>query len=140
MIARAIAIAVITIGGIALAQDAGMPPAPSPPSAKVKVTFITVPMKKAFVYWGKRRLGMIAPRAPLVIERPRDSGPLDVVVSADGYLRVQTRAYTFGDTKVAVKLTPIDQKNTVLGYREEVPPPDGGVSGPDGGVPAAPAR
>jgi hypothetical protein len=106
-------------------------------------------MKKAFVSWGKRKLGMIAPHAPLVIERPRDSGPLDVVVRADGFVTVQTRAYTFADNKVAVKLTPLDQKKTLLGYREELPPtPDGGVPpsapsasalpfathGPDGGV------
>jgi len=113
------------------------PPSPAAPAATVKIIFITVPMKKAMVFWGKKRLGMIAPHAPFVLQRPRDSGPLDLVVRADGYLPVQTRAYTFADSKIAVKLTPLDQKNTVLGYREEVPP-DGGV--PDGGAPlAAPA-
>jgi hypothetical protein len=113
------------------------PPAVAPPAAPqrpetVRIVFTTYPMKKAFVFWGKRRLGMIAPRAPLVVERPRDSGPLDVVVRAEGYIPVQTRAYTFGDGKVAVKLTPLDQKKTLLGYREEV------MTGPDGGVPPAP--
>jgi hypothetical protein len=108
------------------------PPAASPPARAetVRIVFTTYPVKKAFVFWGKRRLGMIAPHAPLIVERPRDSGPLDVVVRSDGYIPVQTRAYTFGDGKVAVKLTPLDQKKTLLGYREEVP------SGPDGGVPA----
>jgi len=43
---------------------------------------------------------------------------------------VQTRAYTFEDSKVAVHVTPNDQKNTLLGYREELPP--------DGGAPASP--
>jgi hypothetical protein len=150
MIGRAAMIAVLTIGGFALAQDPATHPTAtattatttstttSTPTDKVKVTFITVPMKKAFVYWGKRRLGMIAPRQPLVIERPRDSGPLDVMVRAEGYLPVQTRAYTFADTKVAVKLTPPDQKNTLLGYREEVPAPDAGVPSADGGVPPPP--
>ena len=48
---------------------------------------------------------------------------------------MQTRAYTFEDSKVAVKVTPIDQKNTLLGYREETPAGDGGVpaSNLDGG-------
>ena len=46
---------------------------------------------------------------------------------ADGCVPVQTRAYTFADSKVAVKLTPIDEKNTLLGYREEMPAGDGGV-------------
>ena len=112
------------------AAPAPVAAAPTAPSSTVKIVFITVPMKKAFVYWGKRRLGMIAPHAPLVVERPRDSGPMDVIVRSEGYISVQTRAYTFADSKVAVKLTPPDQKKTLLGYREEVPPPP-----PDGGVP-----
>ena len=114
-------------------------PPPAPPSDTVKIIVLTVPTKaKAFVFWGKKRLGMIAPHQPLVIQRPRDSGPLDVVIRADGYVTVQTRAYTFADAKVTVKLTPIDQKKTILGYREEVPPePDGGVPPP---LPGAPVR
>ena len=76
---------------------------------------------------GQEELGVIAPHAPLIIQRPRDSGPLDVVVRADGCVPVQTRAYTFEDSKVAVQVTPNDQKNTLLGYREEMPAADGGV-------------
>lgn len=164
-LAIAVAAATCAVVGLALVAGAEVGSAPPPPPAAgapppvpaapaaasptVKIIFITVPMKKAFVSWGKKRLGMIAPHAPLIIERPRDSGPLDVVVRADGYIPVQTRAYTFGDSKVAVKLTPPDQKNTLLGYREEIPPEDGGVEpgsappsaagpttlgGPDGGA------
>jgi hypothetical protein len=97
------------------------------------------------VFWGKKRLGIIAPRQPLVIQRPRDSGPLDVIVQSEGYLPVQTRAMSFADNKVTVKLTAVDQKNTLLGYRQEVPPdvlaPDGGTSPgvPPGVAPAAAA-
>ena len=40
---------------------------------------------------------------------------------AEGCVPVQTRAYTFADNKVAVKVTPLEQKNTLLGYREELP-------------------
>jgi hypothetical protein len=149
--------ALVVAGGFALAVraqgpspgPASPPPAqapapaapaakPGPPSSTVKITFITVPMKKATVLWGKRKLGLIAPRQPLVVERPRDSGPLDVVVQSDGYLSVQTRAYTFGDSKVAVKLTPLDQQKTLLGYREEVPSPDGGAPEGVGAPPPAP--
>ena len=88
------------------------------------------------MFWGKKKLGAIAPHAPLIVQRPRDSGPLDVVVRADGCVPVQTRAYTFEDSKVAVKVTPNDEKNTLLGYREEIPAGDGGMptSTPDGGV------
>ena len=116
----------------AAATAAGAPAlaAKAPVSDKVRITFITVPMQKAMVYWGRRRLGPIAPRQPLIVERPRDSGPIDVIVRAAGFLPVQTRAYTFADSKVAVKLTAPDQKKTLLGYRE---------APPDAGAPAAPA-
>ena len=120
----------------------GPPPAvasPVPPSANVKIVFTVIPSntKKAMVFWGKKRLGIIAPHAPLVVTRPRDSGPLDVIVKSDGFVTVQTRAYTFADSKVAVKLTKLAEQNTLLGYREELPP-DGGAppgGGPDGGMP-----
>lgn len=131
----------------ALALQAANPASPLPvgvaaptppagaPSPNVKIVFtITPSTKKAMVFWGKKRLGIIAPHAPLIVQRPRDSGPLDVIVKSDGYVPVQTRAYTFADSKVAVKLTALDQKNTLLGYREELPP-DGGAPNPDGGMP-----
>ena len=120
------------------------PPAPTASSPNVRIVFTIVPTtKKAMVFWGKKRLGIIAPHAPLIVTRPRDSGPLDVVVKSDGYVTVQTRAYTFADNKVSVKLTALDEKNTLLGYREELPPDGGAPPGggtlpggvPDGGIP-----
>jgi hypothetical protein len=59
---------------------------------------------------------------------------------------VHTRAYTFTDAKVFVKLTPIEDKKTMFGYREDLPDagPEAGVPGmvgppalpsPDGGAP-----
>ena len=131
---------------VAVADDAGAPAAPPPAAApgaakaqspNVRIVFTVLPStKKATVFWGKKKLGAIAPHAPLIIQRPRDSGPLDVVVRADGCVPVQTRAYTFEDSKVAVKVTPNEEKNTLLGYREEIPAGDGGVpvANPDGGV------
>ena len=119
----------------AAAPPAAAPPAaPKSPSANVRIVFTVLPSsKKATVNWGKKKLGVIGPKAPLIVTRPRDSGPLDVVVRAEGCVPVQTRAYTFEDSKVAVKVTPNEQKNTLLGYREEVSP-DGGASNPDGGA------
>jgi hypothetical protein len=118
-------------------QPAAAPAPAAPPAANVRIVFTVLPStKKATVMWGKKRLGIIEKGKPLIVARPRDSGPLDVIVRADGCLPVQTRAYTFADSKVAVKVTPLDQKNTLLGYREELTP-DGGVvpsGGPDGGV------
>jgi hypothetical protein len=123
------------------APEGGAPAAPAAAPARasetVKIVFSVIPSsKKATVSWGKKKLGVIAPQHPLVVTRPRDSGPLDVMVRADGCVPVQTRAYTFADSKVAVKVTPLDQKNTLLGYREELPPDGGAPSGPspDGGA------
>jgi len=104
----------------------------------------TVPAKRAFVYWGKKRLGITDRKAPLVIQRPRDSGPLDLLVRADDCLPVYTRAYTFDDSTLVVKVTALDQKQTIYGYKAELPPDDaaqGDVAAP-GAAPlpgAAPA-
>ncbi|HMF42495.1 MAG TPA: hypothetical protein VKQ32_17600 [Polyangia bacterium] len=131
------------VGALADERDGGapagaaVPAAPKPPSSTVRIVFTVIPSsKKATVSWGKKKLGVIAPHAPLIVQRPRDSGPLDVIVRADGCVAVQTRAYTFEDSKVAVHVTPNDQKNTLLGYREEQSP-DGGApvaANPDGGA------
>jgi len=131
-----------TVVAVADERDGGAPAGaaapvtPKPPSATVRIVFTVIPSsKKATVSWGKKKLGAIAPHAPLIVQRRRDSGPLDVIVRADGCVPVQTRAYTFEDSKVAVHVTPNDQKNTLLGYREEQSP-DGGAPGgnPDGGA------
>lgn len=104
--------------------------------ATVRIVFQTSPAERAEVRWGGRRLGIInAGGGPLLVERPRDSGPLDVVVRAAGYLPVRTRAYTFTDSRVTVKLTRIEDKHALLGYR--APLPDGAASAPapDAGAP-----
>ena len=106
---------------------------PSAKSDVVHVTIQTVPPRKAQVKWGRKSLGTIPVPRPLVVERPRDSGPMDLVIRASGFLPVHTRAYTFSDSRVAVKLTPPAEKNTLFGYREEPAP------NPDAGVPPAPA-
>jgi len=121
--------------------DAGVDAAP-PEKKTVTIVFTVVPAVKAEVKYGRRRLGFIngprkRQRRPLIIQRPRDSGPLDVVISAEGFLRVHTRAYTFEDGRVIVKLTPETEKSTLLGYRQALPDagPDGGRDGgADGGV------
>jgi hypothetical protein len=118
---------------------AGATAPPVAPSDTIRIIFTVIPSTAtAKVLWGKKLLGVVAPRKPLVMVRPRDSGPLDVVVRADGFLPVQTRVYTFADSKLGVKLTTLDDKKTLLGYREppppEVPPPGAPA------VPGAPAN
>jgi hypothetical protein len=93
-------------------------------STQARIMFSTIPPVNANVLWGKKSLGRIAPKAPLVIMRPRDSGPIDVTITAPGYLPVQTRAHTFADTHVQVKLTTLEDKPTLWGYRA---PLDAGV-------------
>jgi hypothetical protein len=102
----------------------------SPPAKPdtVRITIQTVPPRKASVRWGNKTLGVIPTPQALVVERPRDSGPLDLVIRAAGFLPVHTRAYTFSDSRVAVKLTPPAEKSKLFGYRQEpAPPPDAGA-------------
>ena len=89
-------------------------------SANVRIELTTTPPLHASVSWGNTRLGRITPQEPLVIERPRDSGPLDVIVRAVGFLPVHTRAHTFADNKLQVKMTRPDQKSSLLGYRAPI--------------------
>lgn len=122
--------------------DGGVVAPVEPPKTTATIVFTTVPATNARVMWGKKLLGSIGPKAPLYIVRPRDSGPLDVMVLAPGYLPVQTRAHTFADNKLTVKLTTADQKQTLWGYRqpldagvpvtpgEDVPPAPGDVTAP----------
>ena len=106
----------------------------------VHITIQTVPPRKAMVKWGRKSLGMVPAPRPLVVERPRDSGPLDLVIRAPGLLPVHTRAYTFSDSRVAVKLTPPEEKNKLFGYREvTAPSPDAGVPVPPMPAPVPPA-
>jgi len=136
-------VALLAILGLAAAvglgaEDTDESPAVAEPSSpktqdKVNITVQTVPPRKAMVKWGNKTLGVIPVPRPLVVVRPRDSGPLDLVVRAAGFLPVHTRAYTFSDSRVAIKLTPVSEKNTLFGYRQEVPP-EAPVS-PDAGAP-----
>jgi hypothetical protein len=121
----------------ALRPGVAQSPTATPPAARkdlVRITVSTVPFAKASITWGKKRLGLIQDRRrPFVLERPRDSGPLDVTIRADGFLPVHTRAYTFSDTKLTVRLTPVGDKHKLFGYR--APLPDAGAPPDDAGAP-----
>jgi hypothetical protein len=127
-------------------DDQGKTPAPTAEAAtakaetNVRITLQTIPPRQAIVKWGKKSLGVIPAPRPLIVVRPRDSGPLDLVIRMTGYLPVHTRAYTFSDSRVAVKLTPLAEKNTLFGYREELPPEGEAAPAPDPSTPTqAPA-
>ncbi len=121
------------------APSAGGASANAQQSPTVRVTVSVYPRVAATVTMGKKRLGTTA-KGPLVLERGRDSGPLDLVIRAPGYLPLHTRAYTFEDNTIEVRLTRVDKKDTVYGYRQPLPPEDGtggtgGTGGPGGAPP-----
>ena len=107
------------------AQTAVDPTAVTPPKPpdKVKIFVRTVPAKvpgKVWVSWGKKKLGFV----PLTIERPRDSGPVDLILRAKDYFPVHARAYTVKNDVLSVKLTKLTDKMTLFGAKQEIPEPD----------------
>lgn len=78
----------------------------------------------AFVRWGGRALGS----TPLVLKRPRGSGPLDLTLTAGGCLPLHIRAYTFTDDTLSVRLVRESEKERVFGYPAAL----------DAGVPESP--
>jgi hypothetical protein len=116
-------------------------PVTKPLPTTVQIVFNTIPAVEATVSWGKKKLGVIMPRQPLIIERPRDSGPLDVIVKSVGFFPVHTRVHTFSDTKHTVKLTLLEEASTLLGYRVplDAGAPLDGLDDIDGGASYDPA-
>lgn len=102
-------------------SDPVQPPDPSAvtaarPPAKIKV-FVRTSPSKMFVHWGKKNLGL----TPLTIDRPRDSGPVDIVLRGTGYFPMHTRAYTVKNDTISVKMVKLSDRMTVFGAKAEVP-------------------
>jgi hypothetical protein len=85
---------------------------PDPRSATVTIKVIVDPRRKAHVFWGRKDLG----EAPLELQRPRDSGPVDLVVVASGCLPLHTRAFTDRDDKLFLRLFSAQEAPQMLGY------------------------
>lgn len=133
--------AVLAEQAVAPAASTRMPPAAStrmppaeksaapaePLSASITVTLKITARVAARVRMGSKKMGSITPGHPLVIERLRDSGPLDLVIRATGYIPVHTRAYTFEDSVFTVTLTKREEQESLYGYRKPLPPVDAGV-------------
>jgi len=62
----------------------------------------------------------------LELQRPRGSGPLDLVVVAPGALPLHTRVFTDRDDKLGLRLYAESEAPSLLGYRppETSPTPD----------------
>jgi hypothetical protein len=67
---------------------------------------------QAHVFWGRKELGV----APLEVTRPRGSGPLDLLVLAEGYLPLHTRAFTDRNETLALRLVPTTSASGLPGY------------------------
>ena len=112
------------------AKPAGKAKAVEAPLSKfVKLELKTSPRVKASVKYGRKRLGY----TPLKTKLKRNSGPVDIVIKAPGYITLNTRIFTNADTKLTVKLTKEEDANTLYGYKEKIPP-DAGLMPPDAGV------
>src|SRR3954470_16054649 len=120
LIASASSSSAADAGALAPSADAGagadaLPPEspdPHPDAGTVSIKLIVDQKKKARVYWGRKDLGL----APLELQRPRNSGPLDLVVVAPGYLPLHTRVFTDRDDKLALRLYSESEAPSILGY------------------------
>jgi hypothetical protein len=91
----------------------GEAPERDPRSDTVKIKVLVDARRQAHVLWGRKDFGV----APLEIERPRNSGPLDLVVVAPGYLSLHARAFTDRDDTLALRLYAPAEAPQLLGYR-----------------------
>jgi hypothetical protein len=93
-------------------------PESNPHSETVTVKLVADQARKARVFWGRKDLGF----APLELQRPRGSGPLDLVVVAPGALTLHTRVFTDRDDRLALRFYAATDAPTMLGYRADDDP------------------
>lgn len=85
----------------------------------VELSVRTNPRVAARVYHGKELLGT----APFSFKWPKDTGALDLVLKASGYLPVNTRLYTYRDDKVTVDMFKESEGHKLFGYRKRIDAP-----------------
>lgn len=103
-----------------------------PRSQTVTLKLWVVPAQGAEVFWGAKRLGKVD-KPPFEIERPRRSGPMDLIVRAPGYLPYHTRLFTDRDDRLTIRLVRPQDSGGMLGARRMGATP-GGAS-VDAGLP-----
>ena len=90
----------------------------NPLSETVALTLSISPPVKALVMWGSKQLARVAPDNPTVaLQRPRNTGPLDLDIRAEGFLPHHTRLYSDRNDKVSVRLVRPAEAAGLLGYR-----------------------
>jgi hypothetical protein len=94
-----------------------------PRSEKVKLKLALTPAATGVVMWGRKKLADVKPGQMTVeVERVRDSGPLDVLVRADGFLPHHLRLFTDRDDRLSVRLIRPEEAHGLLGYRRPAAP------------------
>jgi hypothetical protein len=95
----------------------------NPRSETVKLKLVISPAVRATVHWGRKRLAETRPGEMTVdLERPRGSGPIDLVVRADGYLPHHVRLFTDRNDRLSVRLTRPEEARGLLGYKPPATP------------------
>jgi hypothetical protein len=90
----------------------------NPRSETVKLKLAISPSVRATVQWGRKRLAETRPGEMTVdLERPRGSGPLDLVIRADGYLPHHVRLFTDRNDRLSVRLSRPEEARSLLGYK-----------------------
>jgi hypothetical protein len=95
----------------------GEAPERDPHSETVTIKLLADPARKARVFWGRKDLGL----APMAVTRPRNSGPLDLIVIAPGALTLHTRVFTDRDDRLALRLYGENEGPALFGYHAEPP-------------------
>ncbi len=105
--------------------SAALPPAPAPVVVVTKAPLPPVHLgvrataRRVKIFWGKKLLGA----TPFALERPRDSGPIDLLLRAEGYFPVHTRLYTHKNDAITVSMTKLADRMTLFGAKKEPAPP-----------------
>jgi len=93
----------------------------NPLSETVTLTLSISPPAKAVVMWGSKQVARIAPNNLTVeLQRPRNTGPLDLEIRADGFLPHHTRLYSDRNDRVSVHLVRPADASGLLGFRSSV--------------------
>ena len=93
-------------------------PEKNPLSPTVKLKLVITPPARGTLVWGRKKMGELKPGQMTVeMERPRGSGPLDLVIRAEGFLPHHVRLFSDRDDKLYVRLYHPDDARGLLGYR-----------------------
>ena len=96
-------------------------PEANPSSENVTLTLSVSPPVTALVMWGTKQVARVVPGARTVqVQRPRNMGPLDLDIRAEGFLPYHTRLYSDRNDKVSVRLVRPGEAPSLLGFRSSV--------------------